>query len=332
MTPKHAFLLTIAAAAATYLFASVLAEAEQSSPTPASPQPQPQQATKARLDLAFCIDTTGSMQAEIDTVKAKVKSVVAKLTSGQPKPVVRVGLVAYRDQGDEYVTKVFPFTVNIDQVVRDISDLKADGGGDMEEAVDYGLHMALNDLKWDSDKRTAKVLFVIGDAPPHPEAVSVLTDESRSASASGIRINTIACAGLEDGTNGVSSFKQMAALTNGSFQSLAYHQEVVDASGKRETLITSAGKTYKVKPAAKGDWKEGAASLAAKGMVETVSSMAFSAPMLQGATNGTIGPQGSDATVIAGAGSSGHVEVRSDNNLDAVMLQGAQEVVDKVLK
>ncbi|MBX9720181.1 MAG: VWA domain-containing protein, partial [Candidatus Obscuribacterales bacterium] len=89
--------------------------------------------TKPRIDLAFCIDTTGSMQNEINAVKTKTKEIVAKLSGSKPAPDIRVGLVAYRDHGDAYLTKVFQFSDNIDQVVKDISSLEANGGGDAPE-------------------------------------------------------------------------------------------------------------------------------------------------------------------------------------------------------
>lgn len=273
-----------------------------------------------RLDLAFCIDTTGSMQGEIDTVKAKVKSMVAKLTSGQPKPRVRVGLVAYRDKGDDYVTKVFPFSDNIDEVVKHISNLNADGGGDEAEAVDAGMHAALNKLAWDRQKSTAKVLFLIGDAPPHSQVDHDWKAESREAIANGIRINTIGCAGVEN-NEAVPVFKKIASLTNGNFEFLSYHEEVVNVKGQKETLITSGGVTYAVKGSAKGKWKEGVETLVAKGDAR---------PLLQAATNGTIGPQGADGTVISGVNTAGSVSVRADNNLDDVMLKGAQDVVNNV--
>ncbi len=43
------------------------------------------------------------------------------------------------------------------------------------------------------------------------------------------------------------------------------------------------------------------------------------APMLQGATNGTIGPQGGDATVIQGVNTSGTVRVNNLANLEALL-------------
>ncbi len=42
-------------------------------------------------------------------------------------------------------------------------------------------------------------------------------------------------------------------------------------------------------------------------------------PMLQGATNGTIGPQGADATVIQGVNTAGTVRVNNLANLEALL-------------
>lgn len=341
-TAKQTFFISIAAAAAAHLIVSFYAEQGEKAKAATIQEPsKPAQVAftvprlsgnRPRLDLAFCIDTTGSMQGEIDTVKAKVKSVVAKLTSGQPKPQVRVGLVAYRDYGDDYITKVYPLNNDIDKVVQDISDLSADGGGDGPEAVEKGVNSALNQLDWDSDKRTAKLLFLIGDAPPHDHAVNTLSAEARKAAERGIRINTIACDGFEsDGGVGVETFRQVASLTNGNFQKLAYEQEVADASGKKVTVITEGAYLYKVKAgvAKKVDWKEGGEALAAKGLVEKLAYDRY-APSLQGATNGTIGPQGADATIISGVNTAGTVRV--NNNLDSMMFKDATDMLNKVLK
>ncbi len=296
-------------------------------PTPSGSRP--------RLDVAFCIDTTSSMQGEIDSVKAKVKSMVKKITTSKDKPIVRVGLVAYRDKGDDYVTKVFPLSDDIDQVVNDISELRAEGGGDGPEAVDCGLHSAINELQWNTGKKTAKLIFLIGDAPPHRDTHDYdWKTESKNAIAQGIHINTIACDGLEsyeDEGDGIKVFKQIARFTNGNFEPLSYHTEIVDANGKHETLITSGGKTYTVNSTEEDAWKDGADSLVASGVAVSSSyTQSALAPTLQGATNGSIGPQGSEATYITGVNTAG--TLRFDNNLDAVMLRGAQEAIGKIMK
>lgn len=343
-TIKDTALLAITAALAAHLIVS-LVYGQQATSTPSTLAIAPPAATAlsiepdvpvslgkhSHLDLAFCIDTTGSMQGEIDTVKAKVKSIVAKLSSGQPKPVIRVGLVAYRDKGDEYVTKVFPFSDKIDKVVSDISDLRADGGGDGPEAVDMGLHAALNELSWSNDKNTARLLYLIGDAPAHKDKTDYdMTAEAKSASTKKICVSTIGCQGLESyGAEGLSKFKDIASLTNGTFQSLAYRQELVDSEGHRATLVVSGGKTYSVKSTGKDDWKAGPDALLSHGDAVAV-------PMLQGATNGTIAPQGLDATVVSGINTAGTVRVvdsgRVDNNMEDVMLKGAQDAMSKLAK
>ncbi|CAN5419683.1 hypothetical protein BH10CYA1_BH10CYA1_02430 [soil metagenome] len=298
---------------------------------------------RPHMDLAFCIDTTGSMQHEIDMVKNKTKELVAKLSTGKPAPIVRVGLVAYRDRGDEYVTKVFPFSDNIDQVVKDISSLKAAGGGDGPESVNEGLHVALNSLEWGKEKDTAKLLFLIGDAGPHDYPGDYKwDDESKKAIARGIQINTIACSGLENyyGTRGVDVFKQIAKLTDGKYDTLAYRSEIVDASGKRETVVTAAGATYKMRAGEK-DWKAAAAYgrmdkaviMSASPMPMTV--MGGKSLSRRGYAPGAAGAETSLASESfvggVGGGASYNAPSRSDSNLDEIVLGAARAKAKKQL-
>lgn len=305
--------------------------------------PQPP-ARRPHLDIAFCIDTTGSMQNEIDNVKSKVKELVAKLAGGKPAPVVRVGLVAYRDRGDDYVTKAFPFSANIDNVVKDIANLEADGGGDTPEALNEGLHAALHELKWDEDKKTAKLLFLIGDAGPKQYAGDYNWEkESKEAIARGIQINTIACEGLQNTSEaqGIDVFKRIAKLTDGAFESLAYRQEVVTTDGKTETRVSSLGATYSV--SAPGEsWRSGVADLAAKGLAvkaEARPALAkarmaesrrayMTAPMAATSLDSFVGAAGgAGGAIYADEGSSlsaGSVS-RRDSNLDDILLKAAKK-------
>lgn len=235
-------------------FSKISAEIEKQAPAKRTPH----------IDLAFCIDTTGSMQGELDAVKSKTKEIVAQLGGSKPTPVIRVGVVAFRDRGDEYVTKVFPFTEDIDKVVKDIQKLQADGGGDAPEAVNQALHSAVHDLAWSANKKTVKQLFLIGDAGPnqYPDDFKWET-ECQQAIGQGIQINTVACDGLASDDSRI--FQKIAKLTDGTAEELTYRQEIVNASGKKETIITSAGKSF----AMEGDsaaWREGASALAARGL------------------------------------------------------------------
>jgi len=289
---------------------------------------------RPKMDLAFCIDTTGSMQGELDVVKNKMKELVAKLSSTKPVPDIRVGLVAFRDRGDDYVTKVFQFSEDIDKVVKDISNLQAGGGGDAPEAVNQALHTAITDLDWDASKKATKVLFLIGDAGPHayPGDYNWKTECSK-AIGRGIQINAIGCNGLEQFPSGlgIDVFKEIAKLTDGRFETLAYRQEVVSADGRRETLISSGGAVYKVKAADKDSWKAGAAALMAAGKAEksaaapTLARGRFASearPMMMMSAS-PMAP----AAAAYGGGSAGFA--RSDSNLDSILLNGARDAMAK---
>ncbi len=286
---------------------------------------------RPHMDLAFCIDTTGSMQNEIDMVKTKTKELVAKLASGKPTPIVRVGLVAFRDRGDAYVTKVFPFSDDIDKVVKDISGLQAAGGGDGPEAVNEGLHVALNSLDWGKEKDTAKLLFLIGDAGPHDYPNDYKwEDESKKAIARGIQINTIACAGLESypAEKGADVFRQIAKLTDGKYDTLAYRQQVIGSSGRRETVVTSGGAAFKMR-AGETDWKAAAASGKLDKAEFAAAPMASMAATSEGKAISRVRGFAYDA-YGGSAGSAGLS--RSDSNLDDIVLNAARAKAKKQLK
>lgn len=317
-------------------------------PKPLCVEPNPQTLSKERprMDLAFCIDTTGSMQGEIDMVKTKVKDLVAKLSTGKPAPIVRVGLVAFRDRGDTYVTKVYPFSDDIDKFVGDISQLQADGGGDGPEALNEALHASVNDLSWDASNKTAKLLFLIGDAGPHfyPNDYK-WEDEAKNAISKGIQINTLACDGLQStGDGGMEVFQKIAKLSDGQFENLAYRQIVKDGEGKEKTIISSGGSAYEVAETASSEWKSGARALSAAGKAKPMMaspmvasyasayrSAGASAPVLSGATNGTVsaGSFSGYAEGAASAGapaSAGFMSVnRKDSNLDSLMYDAAMK-------
>ena len=287
------------------------------------------------MDLAFCIDTTGSMQGEIDMVKTKVKEVVAKLASGSPAPDIRVGLVAYRDRGDEYVTKVFQFSDDIDKVVKDISSLKAAGGGDTPESVNEGLHVAVHDLHWDTGKKTAKLLFLIGDAGPH-EYVNDYNwkDECKQAIENGIQINTIGCGSLAVTPAFSDVWRDIAKRTDGKYDTLAYRQEVTDASGRRGSIVTAGGATYKV-ASDKASWKDEVAS----GKMVRLASPATEARAMAGSYKAARAMASPMAAPMAGVGGGGFVSGslspmvtdRRDNNLDSIMFGAAKAKAEKKL-
>ena len=83
-----------------------------------------------KVDVVFVLDTTGSMSGLIQTAKEKIWSIATTMASAQPTPEIRIGLVAYRDRGDQYVTKVVDLSEDLDSVYAMLMDFEAGGGGD----------------------------------------------------------------------------------------------------------------------------------------------------------------------------------------------------------
>lgn len=134
----------------------------------------------AGLDVVVAIDSTGSMQQTIDSARDALDNIVAILAGIAPK--FRVGLVHYRDLGEltDGAQMLEPLTKDVEKVEKKLGRLVAGGGGDFPERVEKGLALAFHrDMKW---KRTAnKVVVLIGDAPPHPEAIETAVELARRA-------------------------------------------------------------------------------------------------------------------------------------------------------
>jgi hypothetical protein len=116
------------------------------------------------VDLAFVVDTTGSMGDHIAEVRNTLSEIVDKLSNTTTD--WQAAFVAYRDLEDDYVSRVATaFTTDTASLQEGIASLEANGGGDFCEHVYAGLYQALTDLSW--REGTDHHLILIGDAPAH---------------------------------------------------------------------------------------------------------------------------------------------------------------------
>src|SRR5204863_1336909 len=83
---------------------------------------------RPKVEVVFCLDTTGSMGGLIAAAKAKVWAISNQIASGKPTPELKVGLVAYRDKGDAYVTQVHDLSDDLDAVYAKLKTFRAQGG------------------------------------------------------------------------------------------------------------------------------------------------------------------------------------------------------------
>ena len=132
------------------------------------------------VDLAFVIDTTGSMGDDIDTVKANMRKYVAALSDIDID--FRIAIVDYRDFPDrpycdpcDYPYHVqMDFSADPDAIQRGINGLDLGNGGDTRETVYSGLIDGQKELSWRDG--SAKFAIVMGDACPlDPEPYTYYT-------------------------------------------------------------------------------------------------------------------------------------------------------------
>lgn len=188
---RNLFTYLLAGLCAAFLVTALRADG----PAKAAPPKDAPKAAQPIVEVVFCLDTTGSMSGLIEAAKQKIWSISNQIASGKPTPRVRVGLVAYRDRGDSYVTKIFDLTDNLDEVYTNLMAFRAGGGNDFPESVNQALNESVTKISWSKDKKTLKMIFLVGDAPPHMDYKDDVKypETCKLAVKNDIIINTVQC-------------------------------------------------------------------------------------------------------------------------------------------
>lgn len=138
------------------------------------------------IDLILSMDTTGSMEGNITSAKRDAKRVIDEFSNDRNVGTLRVGFIAYRDHGDDYVTRTLQLTHDSSEVTRFIESLDASGGDDAPEAVAVAMHDAISLFGVSHDER-GKILVWYCDAPPHGDEYNCgLEDDFPEGDPSGI--------------------------------------------------------------------------------------------------------------------------------------------------
>ncbi len=203
----------------------------------------------AQMQVVFALDVTGSMGSLINAARDKIWSIANSLRQSNSQISLEIGLVAYRDRGDEFVTKIIDLNHDIDQVFFELNALSANGGGDTPESVNQALFDAVNEINWDMSQSTVRTIFLVGDCPPHMDYRKDVPyqETCQQAVNKDIVINTI-----QMGTNGQTRmiWEEIASLTRGEFNNTDMNVNQVaistpfDEELKRKTLELEKSKTY----------------------------------------------------------------------------------------
>jgi hypothetical protein len=150
------------------------------------------------VDLAICLDTSNSMDGLIDSAKQKLWAIVNELSTARPKPILRVALYQYGNDGlnseTGWVKKESDLTDDLDSIYGKLFALRTNGGTELVSRV---VRASLADLDWHQENRPLRIIVVAGNEPATQDTAYRLEETCKSAANKGIVINTIFC-GRED--------------------------------------------------------------------------------------------------------------------------------------
>jgi hypothetical protein len=166
----------------------------------------------------------------LEGAKQKIWSIANDMISAKPTPELKVGLVGYRDRGDEYVVRPYALTDDIDAMYGHLTAFQAGGGGDTPESVNEALAEAINKMKWSQDRDVLKIVFLVGDAPPHMDYADgpKYPELCRAAAMKDLIINTVQCGSM---TETAPIWKEIAKMSEGNYAAIAQ-------SGNMEVVST----------------------------------------------------------------------------------------------
>ena len=223
----------------------------------------------ADLDIVFVLDTTGSMQRELDEAKERIVDLAQSIRAARPGQTVRFGVVAYRDRGDDYVTRMQDLSQDVGRPLAVLRQLQAHGGGDGPEDVLAGVATGIRDMAWSPDAE--RMLFLIGDAPPHldygdsPRPEDLVDEALRER----VAIHAIGCRSLP--AAGSDFFRRLAYSTEGSYQHIgavrAAEPQLTDALLRAAAPVApaAAGEPVPITPLAHREGGAGTALLVRHG-------------------------------------------------------------------
>jgi hypothetical protein len=207
---------------------------------------------KPMVEVVFVLDTTGSMGPLIEGAKRKIWSIATTLIDCSPEADIRMGLVVYRDIGDEYVTRRFDLTTDIQGLYADLLRQRATGGGDWPESVNEALHVAVTRMSWTQGSNVTRLIFLVGDAPPHMDYAQDMKypDVMRLARERGIKVNAVQAGSARD-TERV--WREIAQMGHGEYIPIPqdggkvaviespYDREIIELQGRINRTVLPYG-------------------------------------------------------------------------------------------
>lgn len=201
------------------------------------------------VELAICLDTSGSMDGLINSARQKLWTIVNDLAKAEPTPKLRIALLSYGNDGNNpengWVKVETPFTEDLDTVSQMLFALTTNGG---TELVGRVVQTSLQELDWNPSPGTLRMIFVAGNESANQDDQVAARTIFKEAAERGIDVNSIYCVYGDDDSEVLPGWRELAMFGNGEFAMIDQNNgSVVIATPYDQKLITLSAelnKTY----------------------------------------------------------------------------------------
>ena len=191
-----------------------------------------------KIQVAILLDVSNSMDGLIEQAKAQLWNMVSVM--GRAKcmaktPSIEIALYEYgRDNNDVkkgYIKQINPFMADLDVLSQNLFKLTTFGGSEYCGQV---ILTSLDELQWDNNAATYKVIFIAGNEDFLQGTVQY-TEACTKAKQKGVIVNTIYCG---DRMQGIREHWNLGGeCGNGSFTNINQNERIQDPPTPYDTTI-----------------------------------------------------------------------------------------------
>ncbi len=201
------------------------------------------------VEIAICLDTSGSMDGLINAARQKLWSIVNVLALADPTPKLRVALLTYGNDGQNpengWVQVFTPFTEDLDKVSEMLFALTTNGGTELVARV---IQTSIEELEWTDSTDALKIIIVAGNESADQDTEVAFRDACKNAINRGVMVNPIYCRYEGDGPEVEPAWQEIARLADGQYASIDQNNTtVIIATAFDDELInlsTRLNETY----------------------------------------------------------------------------------------
>jgi hypothetical protein len=199
-------------------------------PLPSKQETLPPPTTDQKIQVAILLDVSNSMDGLIDQAKAQLWTMVNTLgrvhCDNKANPKIEIALYEYgsprNDVGNGYIKQINNFITDLDSLSENLFALTTNGG---DEFCGHVIFKSIQQLKWDANPNSYKVVFIAGNESFRQGNVS-FTQACTEAKSKGVIVNTIYCGDRQQGIR--EYWNLVGECGNGSFSNINQDHKIED--------------------------------------------------------------------------------------------------------